>query len=188
MMDFGRLVIVFPAVLMSSSSSKSNPRPFFIAAGWVMVAAGIFFLGAVLWNDCRLAMKGVFGEGVITHVEARASSSSGGRRREHETDEEYRNRTRGGVSHILTVRHTPEGGEPTDFKVRSTFGKDLKEGDAVKVIYLPEQPTKAQIYSTKQLWLPIVVGFTASAAALGIGAFLLRLARRMAVRGAGVVG
>lgn len=174
---------------MSSSSThpKPNPRGFFLVSGWLMLAAGVFFLGAVLWNDCRLAAKGVFGEGVITHVEVRSSASSTGKRWDHESEDAYRNRMRGGVSHILTVRHTPAGGEPTDFKVRSTFGKDLKEGDAVKVIYLPEQPAKAQIYSTKQLWLPIAVGFTASAGSLGIGALLLWFARKVAMQARSVL-
>jgi hypothetical protein len=172
---------------MSATQPKPNPRGFFLVSGWLMLAAGVFFLGAVLWNDCQLAARGVFGEGVITHVEVRSSHGGGGSRRDHESDEEYRNRTRGGVSHILTVRHTPEGGEPTDFKVRSTFGKDLKEGDEVKVIYLPDQPAKAQIYSTKQLWLPIAVGFSASAGSLGIGALLLWFARKVAMQSRSVL-
>lgn len=66
-----------------------------------------------------------------------------------------------------------------DFKTVSTFGHDLKVGDAVKVIHLVSDPGFAEIYSAKQVWLPLGVGIIVTTVCGGLGWFLRRIARRM---------
>jgi hypothetical protein len=126
------------------------------------LVAGVFFLGCVTWNQFRLAVFGKATDGVVV---------------EGKEGEPERIRHRGG-SQRYTVRFTPENGEPVEFKTSSTFGTELKWGDAVKVIYMPKNPTTAEIYSAKQLWLPMMVGLFVGTTCLG-GGLLLRLILRV---------
>jgi hypothetical protein len=135
---------------------------------WLMMAAGVFFFGALITHDVRLALTGQFADGVVTKVIERTtssrSSSSNGKRQ----------RSAPGVSYTLVVRYRPQDMEPVEFKTSSTFGHSHKEDDAVKVIYLRSNPTMAEIYSAKQLWLPICVGFVVSTVCLYGGRLLRR--------------
>lgn len=141
--------------------------------GWVLLAFGLFFLGALLWNQARVAVFGIVTDGIVEKVTTRVSYGSSPRR-PGESMESYRDRSGGGASHDLHIRFSTTDGEEVGFTTVSTFGHELNEGDPVRVIFLPNQPEKAEIYSPKQLWLPLVTGTIVTAFFLGGGIYLRR--------------
>lgn len=141
--------------------------------GWILLALGTFFLGALLWNQVRVAVFGEVTDGFVEKVTTRVSYGSAPRR-PGESLESNRDRSGGGVAHDLHIRFPTSGGKEVGFTTVSTFGHELAEGDAVRVIYLPHQPEKAEIYSPKQLWLPTLTGTIVTAIFLGGGIYLRR--------------
>ncbi|MCB1233229.1 MAG: DUF3592 domain-containing protein [Verrucomicrobiae bacterium] len=139
--------------------------------GGILLIAGLFFLGALIWNQGRLAVFGKITEGVVTEVTTRVSYGSSPRKA-GESMESLSQRSAPAVTHDLHLRFTPENGEPVDIVTVSTFGHSLKEGDGVKLIYLPGDPAHAEIYSARQLWLPMIVGSIVSTLCLWGGVFL----------------
>ncbi len=147
--------------------------------GWILLVAGLLFLSALLWNQVRLAVWGKTAEGIVTEVTTRVSYGSSPRK-SGESLESYHQRTGATVSHDLHIRFTTESGVTTDIVTLSTFGHELREGDRVKLIYLPADPARAEIHSVKQLWLPMIVGFVVSVTCLGGGFYLRRTVRSLA--------
>ena len=166
---------------MDRTKQLQQNRGCFSAVGWILLAFGVFFFGALLWNQGRLVAFGQVTDGTITKLTTRVSYGGGSSRRPGESLESYRNRNRPSISYDLHVTYTPEGGEPFEFKTTSTFGHELQKGDSVKVIYVPGSPKSAEIHSAKQLWLPMVVGFIVSSGCLAGGIFLRRLVKRIPV-------
>jgi hypothetical protein len=147
-------------------------------AGWALLIGGLLFLTSAV-NQTRLPLFGKKTEGVITKIEEKTSYSNVSRR-DGESRESYRERSRRqgtSTSYFCLVRYTPEGAEPVEFKTRSTFGHDSKEGDAVPVIYLPSNPMNAEINTAKQVWMPLAIGYNVSLVCIGLGWFLLKLKR-----------
>ena len=169
---------------MSPNHPLAKNRGCFRFVSWALLLFGILCLGRLVW-DLRLAVTGSIADGAITKITMRTSyGGSSGRRRDGESEESYRKRTnRASTSYDLLVRFTPQGGEPRDFQTVATFGHDAKVGDAVKVIYLPGDPGSAEIYSAKQVWLPMAVGFIVTTLCLGGGWFLRKLTKSMEVLG-----
>lgn len=155
------------------SSQARRPMP--AGIGWTLVVFGVFFLAVAIGKDARRVVFGQYAEGEITKITERSSSSG--------SSDKYGKRRGGGVSHILTVRFTPEGGQPLDVDTLATWGFTEKVGDRVRLIHLPGRPEDAEIYSTKQIWLPLATGFTVSALCLGGGIALLRWRRRTLASG-----
>lgn len=155
-------------------------RGCFSVFSWLLLLAGAFFLSVVIFKDLRLALFGKTADGVITKVTERVSSSrSSSKRNPGESESAYRERTRRvGISYDMHVRFTPEGGAPVEFKTGSTFGHEHKQGDAVKIIYLPGNPSRAEVHTTKQVWMPIGVGFVVSTLCLFGGWFLRQLVKQ----------
>ncbi len=156
---------------MTLDHALSQNRGCFRFIGWALLLGSVLFVGRFVF-DLKLAVTGRIADGAITKVTKRTSYSSTSRRN-GESNASYNGRSGASTSYDLTVRFTPEGGTNTEFVTTSTFGHELKEGDTVKVIYQASQPTQAEIYSAKQLWLPLCVGFVVSAFSLGGGLFLL---------------
>lgn len=155
---------------MSSAPRKKSGSLIF---GIILLAAGIFFLGAVIWNQGRLALFGKRADGVVREI-IETTHTSATSRREGESLQSYRERSRRkSTRYTLRVQFVPEGGTPAEFSTTSTFGHDIAEGGKVRVVYLPGNPAGAEIDSAKQLWLPMAVGLTVSAVCLGGGVFLL---------------
>jgi Protein of unknown function (DUF3592) len=167
---------------MSPNHPLAKNRGCFSFVGWALLLGGAFFLTMAVLQT-RLPLFGKTTDGLITKVTERVKSSqSSSKRYPGESDSDYRERTRRvGISYDLHVRFTPEGGAPTDIETSSTFGKELNQGDAVKVIYLPSNPTNAEIHTTKQLWLPLLTGYIVSFLCLGGGWFLRMLTKSMEV-------
>lgn len=165
---------------MNTSQEKTTRRRMVLVLGGSLLLFGVLCLARVVF-DAQLGFTGAITDGVVTKIEMRSSSSGVTSRRSGETWSEYerrRDRQRGSVSYDCSVRFTPAAGEPRDFKTVSTFGHDRKVGDAVKVIYLASNPGRAEIYSAKQVWLPLCVGGIVTIASLTGAWFFFRLARR----------
>ena len=167
---------------MNRNLALQQNRGCFVAGSWILIAASIFFLSALLWNQGRLVVWGRTTDGVITKVTTRTTYGGSSSRRPGESRESHRERNRPSTSYDLHVRYTPEGAEPFEFKTTSTFGHELKEGDPVEVIYLPGSPKSAEIHSAKQLWWPMVVGGIVTAVSLTGGLLLRRLVKRIPAR------
>lgn len=159
---------------MNSNHALQKNRGCLSALGWILLAAGVF-LGALLWNQVRLVVLGQVIDGAVTEVTTRVTYGGGGSRKPGESMDSYGQRSRASITHELHVHCAPEGAEPFDFVTTSTFGHELKAGDSVRVIHVPGSPKSAEIYSDKQLWLPMVVGAFVSFSCLGAGIFLRRL-------------
>lgn len=155
---------------MIASGRKPAVRFF----GILLVAAGVFFLGAVLRNPGRLVAWGARTQGEVVEVTEKSSSSATSRR-EGESRQAYRERRqRKSTRYFLRVRFTAADGVPAEFTTTSTFGHVLKTGDAVGVVYLPGDPSEAEIDSSRQLWLPLATGTLLGSACLAGGVLLLR--------------
>jgi hypothetical protein len=154
-------------------SSQGTPRSIPAGIGWTLIAFGVFFLAAVIMKDTRRAAFGQFADGEIVKITERTSSGGGG------TDKHGRRKASAGVSHVLTVRYTPGNGEPMEVETLATWGFSEKVGDRVRMIYLPDRLDDAEIYSFKQIWLPLATGFTLSALCLGGGTWIVRRRRRL---------
>jgi hypothetical protein len=165
---------------MNRTHALQQNRGCFAAGSWILIAAAVFFFSALLWNQGRLVVWGRQTDGTITKVTTRTTYGGTTSRRPGETEESYRKRNKASTSYDLHVRYTPEGSEPFEFKTTSTFGHELKEGDRVEVIYVPGSPKRAEIYSAKQLWWPMVVGCIVTAVSLTGGLLLRRLVKRIA--------
>ena len=162
---------------MNSNCPKSPSRGVVLFFGWSLLLLTVLFLGRLVL-DARLAAFGVIADGAVTKIEM--NTTYGGSSSRRTSGSGYRRgKSDASTSYHATVRFAPAGEEPRDFKTVSTFGHELKVGDAVKVIHLPWNPGAAEIYSAKQLWLPLGVGVTVTLISGGLGWFLLRLAGRM---------
>jgi hypothetical protein len=126
--------------------------PFF---GWALLIAGIFFMSIALFKDTKLALLGKRTDGVVESLSPVSNST------------------------MLKVRYTPEGGQPVTFETTSTFGVELKPGDAIGVVYLKHKPQAAEINTARQLWLPLLIALSFSTACLVSGAFIIRYHRML---------
>ncbi|MCB1094703.1 MAG: DUF3592 domain-containing protein [Verrucomicrobiae bacterium] len=155
------------------NSTKDDRRGCALPAGFIFLAAGLFFLGATLLGEARLAVFGEKTEGVVTKVTSRVSYSSSPRKK-GESHASYQDRSGPSVTYVLSVAFTTAHGSPEAFDTVSTWGHEMKEGDTVEVVYLPKHPATAEIYSARQLWLPLAVGSVVTLTTLGIGGMLIR--------------
>ena len=161
---------------MNDTNKKKRTGFPFIATLLLLLSA--LFLGATLQGQCRVAAFGKIADGVVTKLRAKTSSSTSSGKRN--AAGQYTQTGGGGTTYFYTVRFTPENGLPVEFEATGCWGTVLIMGDTVKVIYLPSRPTYAEIYTTKQLWLPMCTGLGMGLACLGGGAFMLRLRRNKA--------
>jgi hypothetical protein len=155
--------------------------------GILLLAAGLFFLGVVIWGPGRLAVLGRRVGGEVVEITEKdnfiAPSRKEGERWENYRERRQRDKESGKrkiTRYTLHVRFTPEGGTPTDFSTVSTSGLLFQVGDPVRVLYLPADPARAEIDSPMQLWqlwMPLGVGIAVGVGCLAGGGFLLRQER-----------
>lgn len=161
---------------MDDANNKKRTGFPFIAAVLLLLSA--LFFGGTLQGQCWLAAFGKTANGVVTKLRASTSSSTTDGKRN--SAGEYNRTGGGGTTYFYTVRFTPENGPPVEFEATGCWGTVLEVGNAVKVIYLLSRPTYAEIYTTRQLWLPMFTGLGMGLACLGGSAFMLRRRRRAA--------
>ncbi len=159
------------------SAVKNHGPP--AGLGWTLIVFGLFFMSVVVFKDAPLALFGQLTEGEIVKITERSTMGSKSPRRAGETLSAYRKRSKeGGVSYLLGVRFTPAGGQPVEIETKATYGFSEQVGDKVQMIYLPSRLQGAEIYSLKQLWLPLATGVVVSTLCLLGGGLILRLRRK----------
>lgn len=142
---------------------------------------GFGLIGLALLGATSLCMKEVplalFGErstGSVKKVEVIQTSTAS--KWEKDGNGHLRSISRGGDSTFMHIGFTTKKGQPVEVKTQAVFNTEAKVGDQHPMIYLPSRPETAKIYSAKQLWMPMIVGFIFTAVCLLLG---LHLARRV---------
>lgn len=148
---------MWSSYLPPTASKKGVP----LVIGLVLFAAGMLFLSLAIGRDARRAVFGVHAFGEVTKLTQRTTSDRSPRR-SGESRSSYRARRGrgGGVSTIISVRFTPEGGSPIDIDTLATWGYRAEVGERVELVYPADAPDDAEIYATRQIWLPIATGAT----------------------------
>ncbi|MES2569020.1 MAG: DUF3592 domain-containing protein [Verrucomicrobiota bacterium] len=150
------------------TSPVLHPR-FRITIGVVLVALGLLGATSLATKEIPLALFGEHSTGLVRKVET-ITSSSGSKRNLNGKSE-----SRSSTSYIMHLAFTTKDGKPTEFKTTATFRTEARVGDEHPIVYLPFKPERAKIYSAKQLWLPMCVGFVFTGVCLFFG---LRFVRR----------
>lgn len=136
-------------------------------------AIGVGLLALALVGTISLAMKEIplalFGEqstGIVRRVEkiTTSSSSSGQFRNGKMVGRKY-----GSELTFMYLDFATKDGKAMEVKTLTTFNTEAKVGDQHPMIYLSSKPETAKIYSAKQLWLPMCVGFVFVTVCLLIG-------------------
>ena len=137
-----------------------------------LLALALIGATSLFLKEVPLALFGEHARGIVTRVEVIQTSTaskwvgtgSGARRAE----------SRGGFSTLMHIAFTTNAGKAVAIKTTSTFHTEAKVGDSHPMVYLPSNPENAKIYSAKQLWLPMGVGFSFVGICLFLGMRLLR--------------
>jgi hypothetical protein len=66
---------------------------------------------------------------------------------------------RGSELTFMQIAFNTKEGKPMQIETLATFNTPAKVGDEHPLVYLAAHPENARIYSAKQLWLPMCVGF-----------------------------
>jgi hypothetical protein len=147
---------------------------------------GLGLLALALLGATSLCMKEIplalFGEratGTVTKVEVIQTSTN--TKWEKNGFGPEKAVSRGSYSTIMSLDFTTKDGSPVDVKTTATFHTEAKVGDTLPMVYLPSNPGNAKIYSAKQLWLPMCVGFVFTGVCSYLG---MRLVRRKATSAA----
>lgn len=126
------------------------------AVGWVLIALGGLFVVSVLARDARLVVFGKKTEGVVLNAGADSARNS---------------------KYALSFRL--ENGTEAKFQTSPTWGSRHRPGDTVPIVYLPGDPSRAEINTMRQLVLPMATGMVASSLCLAAGVCLLAWFRRV---------
>ena len=140
--------------------------------GVALFALALLGASSLFMKEVPLALFGEHATGTVKKVEVIQTSTaskwvrsgSGGQRAE----------SRGGFSTLMYIDFSTNAGKAVQIITTATFHTEAKVGDKHPMIYLSSNPENAKLYSAKQLWLPMCVGFSF----VGVCSFLgLRLLR-----------
>lgn len=141
--------------------------------GLGLLALALLGATSLCMKEIPLALFGEHASGIVTKVEVIQTSTAS--KWERNGSGSQKAVSRGGESTIMFINFTTKDGKPVDIKTTATFHTEAKVGDTHPMLYLPSNPGNAKIYSAKQLWLPMGVGFVF----VGVCSFLgMRLLRR----------
>ena len=142
--------------------------------GVALLALALLGATSLSMKEIPLALFGEYANGIVRKVEIIQTStaskwvgSGSGKRAE----------SRGGQITLMHIRFTTRTGAAVEIKTTATFRTEAKVGDTHPMLYLASNPENAKIYSAKQLWLPMCVGFVFVAICSFLGMRLLRSKR-----------
>lgn len=152
--------------------NKSRAPLFRTLLGLSLLALALLGATSLCLKEIPLALFGEHASGIVTKVEIiQTSTSSDSGRRGSGFPTTVR---RGGESTFMHIDFTTKEGKPVSIKTTATFHTEAKVGDKHPILYLPSNPENAKIYSAKQLWLPMGVGFVFVSVCSYFGMRLLR--------------
>jgi hypothetical protein len=152
--------------------SHSQSRIFRKLIGLGLIALALLGATSLSTKEVPLALFGERSTGVVKKVEVIQTSTK--TKWEKKGFGPKKAISRGSDSTFMHLGFKTKDGLPVEVKTLATFNTEARVGDEHPLIYLPSNPEKAKIYSAKQLWLPMCVGFTFSGLCLMIGLFLIR--------------
>lgn len=148
---------MIPQETMALTISYTSTKQFNIpkGIGWVAAAFGAFFLIVLMVKDLRLVVFGTKTQGVVQPAERQP-----------------------GEKFKFTVQFKLPDGAETQIQTSPTWGSRHEPGEIVPIIYLPSNPSKAEINTLRQLILPMFTGMFAASLALGFGLMLIAMRSR----------
>jgi hypothetical protein len=152
--------------------TKSQAAIFWKLIGLGLVALALLGATSLCMKEVPLALFGQHAKGVVERVEVIQTSTSS--KWVKDSSGHKHAVSRGGDLTLMHIKFTTEDGKPIEIKTAATFNTEAKVGDEHPIIYLSSHPETAKIYSAKQLWLPMCVGFTFVSVCLFVGLRLLR--------------
>jgi hypothetical protein len=152
--------------IMNTSNAKSFPLKKLIGIG--LIALALVGATSLCMKEVPLALFGERAPGVVKRVEKiRTSTNSKWEKKGFSSTKESVDR--GTELTFMHIGFTTKEGKPMEVKTLATFNTEAKEGDSHPMVYLASNPDRAKIYSAKQLWLPMCVGFGFVTVALFLG-------------------
>lgn len=138
--------------------------------GFLLLVAGVIFLSLAIGRDLRLIVQGEKAEGKITNIVERHSRNPKKRRKGESREAFNERKSEPSISYYCDVEFTPKGAtEVVKFTTLSTFGHDNDVGDPVPVIYMPSNPSWAEIDLPKQTLYPLIIGIVFSTVLIASG-------------------
>lgn len=154
------------------TSNHSQPAIFRKLLGLGLLALALLGSTSLCLKEIPLALFGEHASGVVKNVEVIQTSTTS--KWEHNGSGSQKAVSRGGSRTLMSIEFTPKDGKPVGIKTTATFHTEAKVGDTHPMLYLPSNPENAKIYSAKQLWLPMVVGFVFVSVCSYLGMRLIR--------------
>ncbi|MCB1208131.1 MAG: hypothetical protein KDK97_02330 [Verrucomicrobiales bacterium] len=158
--------------------TKSQALVFRKILGIGLLALALLGAVSLAMKDVPLALFGVHTTGIVKKVEVIQTSTSSKWERDGFGPKKAVSRS----SHttLMHMGFTTKEGREMLVKTTATFNTEAKVGDEHPMIYLSSKPETAKIYSAKQLWLPMGIGFIFVMVCGTIGFFFLKNSSRQA--------
>lgn len=152
--------------------TKSQALIFRKLIGLGLIALSLLGATSLLRKEIPLAFFGERTTGTVKKVEVIQTSTAS--KWEKKGFGQKQAVSRSSDSTFMHIGFTTKEGKPMEVKTLATFNTEAKVGDEHPMIYLPSNPEKAKIFSAKQLWLPMCVGFIFCTFCSFLGIFLVR--------------
>lgn len=157
------------------SANKSGATVLRIVIGIGLLGLGALGMVSLLQKEVSLALFGETATGTVRKVEEITNRSDSKWSRSGMRRQVVR---RSGPSYFMTIDFTTPDGRTIEFETLATFHTEAKVGDQHPLVYLPSQPENAKIATSRQLWLPMLVGSIFTVTCWSFGIFLLWPRRR----------
>jgi hypothetical protein len=163
-----RMVVPNTKIFSTMSASNAKSFPFKKLIGIGLIALALVGAVSLCMKEIPLVLFGERAAGVVKRVETiRTSTDSKWEKKGFSSTKESVDR--GTELTFMYIGFTTKAGKPMEVKTLATFNTEAKEGDSHPMVYLASNPERAKIYSAKQLWLPMCVGFVFVTVALLLG-------------------
>jgi hypothetical protein len=152
--------------------TKSQAAVFRKLLGLGLLALALLGATSLCMKEIPLAIFGERSTGIVRKVEVIQTSTT--TKWEKNGSGSSRAVSRGSQTTFMHIAFTTKDGRSLEIKTIATFNTEAKVGDEHPMIYLSSHPEIAKIYSAKQLWLPMCVGFVFVSVCTFLGLYLVR--------------
>lgn len=164
------------------TSNDAKRAMFLKVLGIGLLALALLGATSLCMKEIPLALFGERATGIVKKVEVIQTSTAS--KWENKGTSSQRVVSRSSESTFMHISFTTKDGKPVAIKTLATFNTEAKVGDTHPMIYLPSKPENAKIYSAKQLWLPMCVGFVFVSVCSFLGMRFVRTKRNSVATGA----